>query len=215
MSTTHDALVDSGASFNALSKALAKYLKNKRRGKTSVRDYTGNLREMKNWSGSVNICVFDDNTQGCVQLTGKALDDMDESLISTSHMCEKLGFTQVIRPVREGRSYYEKTTNGDRIELPIQYLPSRRLYVMRFVITDSEQASVAAIQDYKIMKHNNNVPAELKLMQELNPNEVNGVDELLDYIQRAGGNVVFIGNMSRFDGLETEEAYNDADMSRF
>ena len=140
---------------------------------------------------------------------------MDESLISTSHMCENLGFTQVIRPVREGRSYYEKTTNGDRIELPIQYLPSRRLYVMRFVITDSEQASVAAIQDYKIMKHNNNVPAELKLMQELNPNEVNGVDELLDYIQRAGGNVIFIGNMSRFDGVEKEEAYNDADMSRF
>ena len=60
MSTTHDALVDSGASFNALSKALAKYLKNKRRGKTSVRDYTGNLRVMKNWSGSVNICVCDD-----------------------------------------------------------------------------------------------------------------------------------------------------------
>ena len=162
VSTTHDALVDSGASFNALSKALAKYLKNKRRGRTSVRDYTGNLRVMKNWSGSVNICVFDDSTQGCVQLSGKALDDMDESLISTSHMCEKLGFTQVIRPVREGRSYYEKTTNGERIELPIQYVPSRRLYVMRFVITDSEQASIAALHDYQIMNNNDKVPAELK-----------------------------------------------------
>ena len=205
VSTTHDALVDSGASFNALSKALAKYLKNKRRGRTSVRDYTGNLRVMKNWSGSVNICVFDDSTQGCVQLSGKALDDMDESLISTSHMCEKLGFTQVIRPVREGRSYYEKTTNGERIELPIQYVPSRRLYVMRFVITDSEQASIAALHDYQIMNNNNNVPAELRMMQELNPNAVDGVNALLDYVQRAGGNVVFIGNMSRFDGLENED----------
>ena len=33
-----------------------------------------------------------------------------------------------------------ETTNGERIELPIQYLPSRRLYVMKFVITDSELA---------------------------------------------------------------------------
>ena len=49
----YDALVDSGASFNALAKALAKYLKNKRRGRTSVRDYTGNLRTMANWSGNV------------------------------------------------------------------------------------------------------------------------------------------------------------------
>ena len=34
-----------------------------RRGKTSVRDYTGALREMKHWSGSVNISVFDEQTQ--------------------------------------------------------------------------------------------------------------------------------------------------------
>ena len=67
-----------------------------------MRDYTGKLRVMNNWSGSVNICVFDENTQGCVQLSGKALDDMEESLISTSHMCEKLEFSQVIRPVHEG-----------------------------------------------------------------------------------------------------------------
>ena len=39
---------------------------------------------------SVNICVFDDQTQGNVQISGKALDEMEESLISTSHMCEKL-----------------------------------------------------------------------------------------------------------------------------
>ena len=94
--------MDSGALFNALAKALAKYLKNKRRGRTSVRDYTGNLRTMANWSGNVNICVFDDQGQGNVQLSGKALDEMEESLISTSHMCEKLGFTHVIRPVGEG-----------------------------------------------------------------------------------------------------------------
>ena len=59
--------------------------------------------------------MFYDQTQGCVQLSGKALDDMEESLISTSHMCEKLGFTQVIRPVCEGRSYFEKKTDGERI----------------------------------------------------------------------------------------------------
>jgi len=199
----HDALVDSGASFNALSKALAKYLKNKRRGRTSVRDYTGNLRQMKNWSGNVNICVFDENGQGNVQLSGQALDEMEESLISTSHMCEKLGFTQVIRPVREGRSYFEKITNGVRVELPIQYLPSRRLYRMRFVITDSEQASVAALHDYQIMSNNDNMPAELRMMQDLNPNAVDGVDALLEYVQLAGGSVEFIGNVSLLDGLET------------
>ena len=98
----------------ALGNSLGKYLK-KKRGKTSVRDYTGALRVMKHWSGSANICVFDDQTQGCVQLSGKALDDMEESLISTFHMCEKLGFTQVIRPVCEGRSYFEKKTDGERI----------------------------------------------------------------------------------------------------
>ena len=54
----YDALVDSGASFNALAKALAKYLKNKRRGRTSVRDYTGNLRTMANWSGNVTTFAF-------------------------------------------------------------------------------------------------------------------------------------------------------------
>ena len=48
-----------------------------------------------------------------------------------------------------------------RVELPIQYLPSRRLYIMRFVITDSEQASVAALHDYQIMNENDNMPAEL------------------------------------------------------
>ena len=94
--STYVGLVDSGASFMALGNSFAKYLKNKRRGKTSVRDYTGALREMKYWSGSVNICVFDEQTQGNVQISGKALDEMEESLISTSHMCEKLGFTQVI-----------------------------------------------------------------------------------------------------------------------
>ena len=209
--STYVGLVDSGASFMALGNSFAKYLKNKRRGKTSVRDYTGALREMKHWSGSVNICVFDEQTQGNVQISGKALDEMEESLISTSHMCEKLGFTQVIRPVCEGRSYFEKTLpNGERIELPIQYLPSRRLYVMKFVITDSEQASVAALHDYRIMDKSNNLPAELKMMQELNPNAVDGVDALLDYVQRAGGNVFFIGNISQYDGLgvEEESAFN-------
>ena len=208
-SGVYDALVDSGASFNALSKALAKYLRNKRRGRTSVRDYTGNLRNMRNWSGNVNICVFDDQGQGNVQLSGKALDEMEESLISTSHMCEKLGFTQVIRPVREGRSYYEKITNGVRVELPIQYLPSRRLYRMRFVITDSEQASVAALYDYQTMNNNNNMPAELRMMQELDPNAVDGVDTLLEYVQRAGGNIEFIGNNNRMDGLETANVVDD------
>ena len=36
------------------------------------------------------------------------------------------------------------------------------------------------------MNKNNNVPAELKMMQELNPNAVDGVDALLEYVQRAG-----------------------------
>ena len=40
--------------------------------------YTGKLRVMKSWSGSVNICGFDDNTQGCVQLTYAAILDGSE-----------------------------------------------------------------------------------------------------------------------------------------
>ena len=64
---------------------------------------------------------------------------------------------------------------------------------------------MAALHDYRTMNKNNNVPAELKMMQELNPNAVDGVDALLEYVQRAGGNVVFIGNISRFDGLENRD----------
>ena len=52
------------------------------------------------------------------------------------------------------------------------------------------------------------------MMQELNPNAVDGVDTLLDYVQRASGNVVFIGKISRFDGLENEyESANKAEQS--
>ena len=131
-----EALVDSGASFCALGAALKEYLKNKQRGSTAVRDYKGESTTMQHWRGDVNVCIYNEERSGTVKLTGKALDDMDESLISTSYMCETLGFTQIIRPEAEGRSYFEKVSvnaggNVERIELPIQYVPDRRLYKLK------------------------------------------------------------------------------------
>ena len=80
-------------------------MRNRRKVNTVIGDYKGNFTKSEVDQGNLHLNVYGEHGEsGVIAIEAKALDDMGESLLSVSQMCEKLGFSLLIRPVKEGDS---------------------------------------------------------------------------------------------------------------
>ena len=75
--------------------------------------------------------------RGTVHIDAKTVSTMNETLISVSELCEKLGFELRIAPTWKGDSYFER----DGVRLPVTYCRQRRLYMMNFTVARDQQTA--------------------------------------------------------------------------
>jgi hypothetical protein len=75
---------------------------------------------------------------GAVQLEQTVLPNTEQPLISVSQLCETQGFTQVIRPSKEGPcGFYKTESDGRQTVLPFALNKERGLYIATYVVGSS------------------------------------------------------------------------------
>jgi hypothetical protein len=194
------ACVDTGANFSAWVSTAKRYMRNRRKVNTVIGDYKGNFTKSEVDQGNLHLNVYGENGEsGVIAIEAKALDDMGESLLSVSQMCEMLGFSLLIRPVKEGDSYFYK---GDE-RLPIQYCQRRRLYFLSYAFADSAEGAKDAASRYQFLRQGDEISQEMRLMSSVSAADVDCLENLAVYMQQHGGEAYVIEGGREADGLET------------
>jgi hypothetical protein len=197
------ACVDTGANFSAWVSTAKRYMRNRRKVNTVIGDYKGNFTKSEVDQGNLHLNVYGENGEsGVIAIEAKALDDMGESLLSVSQMCEMLGFSLLIRPVKEGDSYFYK---GDE-RLPIQYCQRRRLYFLSYAFADSAEGAKDAASRYQFLRQGDEISQEMRLMSSVSAADVDCLENLAVYMQQHGGEAYVIEGGREVGVLELAEA---------